>query len=214
VHVLEGECAGVGISQDVPDLPERRLARAGEAVRGEPAVEVPDRQAEVRGVELGVRRRWHGRERIDVGDQVPPGPVVVDEAQHASLLVRQGRRICGRPLLRRQVDRTVRHVDRVEDATVEVVVSEEQRVHAPEELSALGALDHPMVVRARERDDLRDPELSDRLEVGALVLGGIGDSTDPDDRRLPRHQPRDRLHRPEHTGVRDRQRRASQVVGL
>ena len=59
---------------------------AGQPVDDELAVEVPQREAVGGGVELGVQLRRLGRERVEVGDEVAPHPVHVDEALDVDLL--------------------------------------------------------------------------------------------------------------------------------
>ena len=108
--------------------------------------------------------------------------------------------------------RLVRHAEAGEDVRVEVVLAEQQLVHAAEELAALGALDDAMVVGARERDDLADADLGERLRVGAFELDRVGDRADADDRALARHQARHRVHRADRARVGDRHRRAGEVV--
>ena len=56
---------------------------------------------------------------------------------------------------------------------VEAVVAEQQLVDRAQELAALRAPDDPVVVGARERDDLADAEPGDGVRVGALVLGRV-----------------------------------------
>jgi hypothetical protein len=102
---------------------------------------------------------------------------------------------------------------RTEDLAVEVVPAEQQLVDAAQELAALRSLDHAMVVGARERDDLRDAELRERLGIGALVLDRVRDGADADDRGLPRDQPRNGHRRPDGAGVGDRDGRSGEVVG-
>ena len=69
----------------------------------------------------------------------------------------------------------VGHAEAGEQLVVEVVLAEQELVDAAEELAALGALDDAVVVGARERDDLADADLGERLRVGALVLGRVAD---------------------------------------
>ena len=81
-----------------------------------------------------------------------------------------------------------------------------------EELAALRALDDAVVVGARERDDLADADLGERLRVGAFVLGRVGDRADADDHALAGHEARHRVQRADRARVRERHRRAREVV--
>ena len=128
VHVLDADGAAVGVAQDVQDLAEGHPAdpadhgvdadlTAGEEL----PVEVPDGEAVGRRVELGVHLRWLGGQRIEVGDQVTPHAMHVDERRHLHLLDDL------RGLLASGVDvlapphRLVGHADGPEDVCVEVV---------------------------------------------------------------------------------------------
>ena len=81
-----------------------------------------------------------------------------------------------------------------------------------QELAALGALDHAVVVGARERHDLAHPHARDRLEVGAFELRRVVDRSDADNETLTRHEARHGVLRPDHARVRDRDRRRREVV--
>ena len=58
VHVLDADGARVRVAQDAEDVAQRHDALAREAAGGELAVEVPDRETPVDGVELRVRARF------------------------------------------------------------------------------------------------------------------------------------------------------------
>ena len=71
-------------SRSTPRMSRSGMRRALEAARAEAAdrelaVEVPDREAVVRDVELGMRGRLAPAERVEVGDEVAAHPVHVDE---------------------------------------------------------------------------------------------------------------------------------------
>src|SRR5439155_23084661 len=108
-------------------------------------VQVPDREAEVGRIEVAVRARRRDGERVEVGDEVPADAEVVDELQHAGLLLPRLQGVLARALVGGPVDRTVRHAERLEDVPVEIVPAEDQLVNAAEELTALRTLDHAMV---------------------------------------------------------------------
>ena len=82
-----------------------------------------------------------------------------------------------------------------------------------EELAALRALDHAVVVGARERDHLAHAEARDRLYVGALEFGRVVDGADADDQALARHQSGYGMLGSDDARVGDRHGRRREVVG-
>ena len=86
VHVLDADRAAVRVAEDAEDVAELHLALAAEAARDELAVEVPERQAVLLDLEVGVRA-LHVLERVDVGHQVAAHAERVDELLHAGGLV-------------------------------------------------------------------------------------------------------------------------------
>ena len=69
-----------------------------------------------------------------------------------------------------------------------------------------------MVVGARDRDDLRDPERRQVAAIGALELGRVVDVADADDHALAGHQPRHRLDRADRARVGEADVGAGEVV--
>src|SRR5699024_1909451 len=86
VHVLDAGRAAVGVPEDAEDLAQLEEGLAAEAARGEVAVEVPQREAVARDVEVLVAALLV-LERVDVGHEVAADPVGVDELLHAGDLV-------------------------------------------------------------------------------------------------------------------------------
>ena len=153
VHVLDADRAAVRVAQHAEDVAQLHLALAAEAVRDELAVEVPEGEAVLLDLEVGVRA-LHVLERVDVGHQVAAHAERVDELLHAGGLVDALGEVdvdVGGP-----VDRGVRDAQRREDVVVEAALADEQLVHLLEELARAGALDDAVVVGARERDRLAD----------------------------------------------------------
>ena len=198
VHVLDADRAAVRVAQDAEDVAELHLALAAEAARDEVPVEVPERQAVLLDLEVGVRA-LHVLERIDVGHQVAAHAERVDELLHACGLVDALGEVdvdVGRP-----VDGRVGDAQRREDVFVEVALPDEQLVHLLEELAGAGALDDAVVVGAGERDRLADRELVERLLARALELGGVLEGAGADDAALPAHEARDRVHGADAAGI-------------
>ena len=217
VHVLDADRPTVGLAQDVEDVAQRRAVLAGEPARHELAVEVPQREPVGRGVEVAVGRPREEVQRIEVGHQVPAHPVVVDELQHLRLLVdllaaalaaEESRVRVHLPL-----DRAERHAEVAEDAVVEAVLALEELLHPREEEARLGALDDAVVVRRRHRHHLRDAEEAERPRGHRAVLGRVVEGARRDDDALAGHEPRRRRGRADRAGVRERHRRAHEVVG-
>ncbi len=222
VHVFDADAATVGIAQHAQDVAERHLdrlaadrrvhavAQAGEEL----AVEVPDRQAERRRIELGMQDRGRVGQRIGVGDEVAADPVLVDEGVDRHLLGVGALGVVGLggAMIVEPLHRGVGDTDVVEQFVVEVVDPEQQLVDPLEEGPRLGTLDDPMVVGRGHVDDLRQAQLGDDLLVGGFEGRRVVDAPDPDDRSLPRHEPGNRLHRAEGADVGEADRGPGHVV--
>ena len=86
VHVLDAEGAAVGVAQEVEGLAQGQGVASRQAVDDELPVEVPQGEPVGGGVELGVQWSRLGRQGIEVGDEMAPHPVHVDQALHVDLL--------------------------------------------------------------------------------------------------------------------------------
>ena len=86
VHVLDAEGAAVGVAEHGEDLVEGGQLLAGQAVGHERPGQVPDGEAVVERVELGMEVDRLGVERVEVGDEVAPDPVHVDQRLDVVLL--------------------------------------------------------------------------------------------------------------------------------
>ena len=91
VHVLDADGAAVGVAQHAEDVAQLGAAPAAEAAGDELAVEVPEGEAVVVDVEVGVRA-LAVLERVDVGHQVAAHAEGVDELLHAGAACRRRRR--------------------------------------------------------------------------------------------------------------------------
>ena len=86
VHVLDADPAAVGVAQHAEHVAQLHLLLAGEAADREHAVEVPQRQAVLEHVQVGVPADLE-LERVGVGHQVTAHPVRVDQLDHPGGLV-------------------------------------------------------------------------------------------------------------------------------
>ena len=213
VHVFDADRARVRVAQHAEDVSELHHRLACEPTGGELALEVPDRETPVDRVELGVRVRLLQPERVEVRDEVPPHPVHVHELLDGDDLLETFDRSGHGTVVLRPARGLVRNAEAGEDVVIEAVAADQQVVHRREHLAALRTLDDAVVVGARERHDLADAELGERLRIGALVFGRIDDGADADDHTLPGHEARHRVHRADRPGIRDRHRGAAEVVG-
>jgi hypothetical protein len=99
--------------------------------------------------------------------------------------------LVGRGDVLHPADRLVGDAQGAEDVVVEVLVTEEQLVHPPQELAGLRALDDAVVVGGGQGHDLADPEPGQRVRRRPLVLRRVVHRADADDGALPLHQSRD-----------------------
>ena len=90
---------------------------------------------------------------------------------------------------------------------------QQQFVHRAQEVAGLRALDDAVVVGRGEGDQLADAQLGDAFLAGALELGRVLHRADADDRALPTHQPRHRVHGADSAGIGQRNRHAAKVFG-
>jgi hypothetical protein len=167
VPVLDADRAAVRVAQHPEDVAQGHPLAVPADVGDELAVEVPDRQPVVGGVELGVHRRLRHPQRVEVGDEVAAHPVHVRELVDLHLLGEQVGLVVDVGRVRPPARRLVGQPERREDLVVEAVLAEQQLVHALEVEPGLGPLDHPVVVGRGERDDLGDAELRDRARSAA-----------------------------------------------
>ena len=213
VHVLDPGGAAVGVAQMAQRITELHHLEAGETAGGELPIEVPDGEAVAERVELGVH---HGRllaERVEVGDQMAPHPVHIEDLEYPALLLRPLRAAHFGVVVDRPPRRGVGDLHRPEDLVVEPLLAEQQRLHPPEEVTRLGALDHPVVVGAGEGDDATDSLTGQEALVGAEVLRRVGDGADADDHTLVGHETGHRLRGPDHPRVGQRGGGPGEVVG-
>jgi len=98
---------------------------------------------------------------VGVGHEVTAHAVGVDELLDPGDLVDVV--VVGRRDVAHPAHRLVGDAQALEDLVVEAVLAEEQLVDDPEELAGLGALDDPVVVGARQGEDLGDGVAVERL---------------------------------------------------
>ena len=213
MHVLHADGAGIGVAQRPEDVGQLHRLRPGQAAGGERPLEVPDGESVVGGVDLHRAGGALSPQRIEVGDQVAPHPVDVDELQDPGLLVDLVLGVVLGTAVDPPPHRLVGDVEAPEDLVVELVVAEKQLVDVTEELARLRPLDDPVVVGRRQRDDVADAEPGDRAGIGALVLGRVVDGADADDGALAGHQPGDGVDGADRPRVRECERGAGEIVG-
>src|SRR3569833_2112027 len=126
VHVLDADGAAVGVAQHAEDVAQLHRRLAAEAAGGELPLQVPQGEAVLEHVEVGVAALGV-LQRVGVGHQVAAHAVGVDQLVHPGdlgdvVLVR------GADVLY-PADRLVRDPQRLEDLVVEPVLAEQQPVH-------------------------------------------------------------------------------------
>ena len=162
VAIFDPDLSAICLAKDLEYSPKRRGLFIVKPAGDEFAVKIPDRQAERFEIKFGGVVRRHVK-RIDIGQQVTPDAVRVDQLQHVRLLfgllgksvaAEQGRVIIFGPSQRRNIDLEVG-----KDLIIEPVLPDEQLADLCKKQAAFGSLDHAVVVSARQRDDLADAEL-------------------------------------------------------
>ncbi len=209
VGVLHADVAAVRVAQQAEHLAQLLVLGAAEAVDLELAVQVPQRQAMRVHIEVGVAAEAGlvQPQRVDVGHQMAAVPVGRDQLEDAAVLVLDRVGVVGAP-----AHRLVRDTQFAEDL-VEEVVRQQKFVDGAQEVAGLRALDDAMVVGGGEGDQLADAQLGDAFLTGALELGWVLHRADADDRALPAHQPRHRVHGADGARVGQRDRHAGKVFG-
>ncbi len=180
---------------------ERRVTLGGRAERVEVRPQVPVHA-------VGLDHRGRGLDGLEHGlvgliphlrsDRRGDGLIGGDRAGAVGVLGL--RRRLATELRRDRFDTELR-----EHGLVEAVLARQELLDAPEEGAGLRALDHAVVVGARDRHRLRDPELAELLGIDALEARGVADRAGGDDRALAGHQPRHRGDRPDSARVGQRQ---------
>ena len=209
VHVLHTDGAAVRVTKNSEEVAQRHAIATGHTARArhgagqEFTVEIPDGEAVGGRVEFDRHLRLFPAQRVDVGDEVSTDAMNADQGGDLHLLLQTRFVAVERIDVGTPLDRLVRNAEALEDVLVETVLTEQQLVHPLEEQAALGALDDAMVVRTRDRDDLRHTEGSEGALVGALEFGRIVDAADSDDDTLAGHQTRNALNRSDGARVGD-----------
>ncbi len=208
VHVLDAHCAAVGVPQHPKDLAQREEGRPTKTAGRELAVEVPEGEAVLGDVEVGVTT-LAVLERVGVGHEVAADAVGVDEFLDPSDLVDVV--VVSRRDVLDPAHRLVGDPQRGEDLVVEAFGAEQQLVDDPQEIAALSTLDDAVVIGRRQRERLAHRVAVEGLDRGAGPFGGVFHRTDTDDRALALHEAGDGVHGADGAGVRQGDRRAGEV---
>ncbi len=212
VHVLDPHRPAVGIAQQPEQSADGHRLVAADAAGGVFPIEVPYRDPVGERIELGVDGRPLHPQRVEVGDEMTPHPVHVDQLEDPGLLLGPGPAPRRRVLVDRPPGRDVGDPHRSEDLVVEAVLPQQQLGDPAQEQPAFGTLDDAMVVGAGEGDHPADPAHGQRAGIGAFPLRRILDGPDTDDDSLVGHQTGHRLHRAHRSRVGDGGGRAGEIV--
>ncbi len=169
VGVLHPDVPAVGVAQQAQNVAQLLVLATSKTVDLEHPIEVPQRQPMGEHLEVGVAAEpgFVQPQRVDVGHQMAAAAVGRDQLHHAGVLVDDRVRVVGAP-----ADRHVRVAQLAEDLVPEVV-REQRFVDGAQEVAGLRALDDPVVIGGRQRDQLADPQFGDALLAGALKLGRV-----------------------------------------
>ena len=149
-----------GVAQHAEEIPEAHALLPGHSAGEELAIQVPDREAVGRRIQLVGKDRLLPVERVEVGDAVPAA-VGADQRGHLHLLVQQSFLAVEGADIASPLDLFVGHAEGAEHVVVVRMLAEQTSVHGLQEQAGLRALDDPMVVGGSERDDLGHGQLSD-----------------------------------------------------
>ena len=213
VHVLDAHRAAVGVAQHVEQAPELHPGPARHTAAKELPVQVPDGQPVGGRVQLGVHHRFLPSQRIQIGDEVTPDPVLADQRLHVHLLFQPALFTIDGVVVDPPLHRLVGNPQRVEHVVVEAVPAHQQVLHPLEEQARLRPLDDAVVIGGGDGHHLGHTELGQGGLVGAAERGRIVETSHPHDHALPRHQPRHRLDGPDGSGVGEGDGGPGEVVG-
>ncbi len=88
VHVLGADRARVHVLADIDDVAQLHLVVVGVERAGvENLVHVRLAETVIGRIEIGQRRRLIQTQRVEIGDAMPPAAVVIDQLEHAGLLL-------------------------------------------------------------------------------------------------------------------------------
>ena len=87
VHVFRANLSAIGLAQYFEDFPERGFLQSAETMGEKPPVQIPEGIAEGGRIEFGVVMHRACFQGIQVGHQMAPDPVEVDEHQDLGLLL-------------------------------------------------------------------------------------------------------------------------------
>jgi hypothetical protein len=187
VHVLDTDCARVGVVQAREDITQQHVVGAAEATGGEGAIQVPHAQAVGGKIEVGMATHAVGQ-RVGVGGEVAARTVGVDELRDArglSLFVVRVVVVVRFPRVGARG-----YVHRGEDTLVEAVASRELGVHEGQETARRRALDDAVVVGGGEVHRLADAEGGQALGGDAAEFRRVFGGTHADDEALADHEAR------------------------
>ncbi|CAB4880249.1 unannotated protein [freshwater metagenome] len=211
VHVLDADRAAVGVAEHLEQFRKLHPVLASNTADEKLTLEVPDAQPVVLRGHLVEQARFFPAQRVEIGHEVPTDAVRADEARDGHLLAQHGLLAVDGAGVDTPAHRLIGHSEAAEDEVVEAVLADEVLVQPLQEHAALGTLDNAVVVRARDRDNLRHAELHERAHVCALELGRVVDGSDADDDALTGHQARNRLNGADGARVGEADRCASEV---
>lgn len=118
------------VAQHVQQVAQLQLVGATHAAGEELAIEIPDGEAIGGRVELGRHVRLLPAQRVEIGDEMTTHPVHADERGHLHLLVQHRVFAVHRVLVDVPLHRFVRHTEAAEHVVVELVLAQQQLVHA------------------------------------------------------------------------------------
>ena len=201
VHVLHAHLAAIGVAQSGEDFAERGHRLVGTFAHGlaevagnEFAIEIPDGEAVLGGVELGVVAGL-GAERVEIGDEVAADAISVDELEDGGFLddLRAGGRAGageqgGALAIGLPAHGLVGELQVSEELFVELAVALEELLDLGQEHAGFGALDDAVIVSAGDAHHLADAQRGAGFGGDALVAGRVIDGAGGDDGSLAGHE--------------------------
>src|SRR5438128_7716188 len=182
--IFGADFPAISALKNIQDLAQSCAFGSCQTASDKNSIQVPDRQVVSFHVQLRVVEHRHGMQRIDIGDQVSPHAIGIDQFHHARLFDSLLLRLIGsqeeRIAIKVPAQRRMRNSEVCKNVVVKLMLANDQLVNLRQERSGLGALNNAMIVGATDCYRLADAELRQSFRGHRLVLRRILDGAGGD----------------------------------